>query len=531
MHRGAMAAESLLRARFSAHVNEAILEKALSLGLEDFEDPDTLDQLNRARKGASYRPLDMVQGIFGLGQSVLTLLAYGGLMVSIAGWMLLLIVFAAVPEFVVQTRFSRDAFRLFNWRTPEMRRQQYYEAVLTDADSVKEVRLFGLGPLFFARYRELFHRFWKEDRDLTLRRSAWGLLLETLSNVAYYAAYVWVVLRAVSGALSLGGVGLFVGVFRDAQGIVGNILHTIGRTYEDHLYLTSLYAFLDHVPAAQANGAATAGPRPDDGVRFENVSFTYPDAEKPVLTDVNLHLPRGHKLALVGENGAGKTTLIKLLTRLYRPTAGRVTLDGLDLNAWDEAALRRRVGVIFQDFVQYQFVVGENIGVGDVPASTTPTRGATRPSAGSRTSSSSRSPRATRRSSGKWFADGQRALPRAVAEGGPGAGVHAPRRRHPRARRAHGLHGRRRRGEVFERFRALTEHRIGRGDLAPLLDRAHGRHHRRARRGQDHRARHARRAPRARRALRRALLPPGPGLPLSGHHRAASRRTRARSSG
>jgi ATP-binding cassette subfamily B protein len=460
MHRGAMAAESLLRARFSAHVNEAILEKALSLGLEDFEDPDTLDQLNRARKGASYRPLDMVQGIFGLGQSVLTLLAYGGLMVSIAGWMLLLIVFAAVPEFVVQTRFSRDGFRLFNWRTPEMRRQQYYEAVLTDADSVKEVRLFGLGPLFFARYRELFHRFWKEDRDLTLRRSAWGLLLETLSNVAYYAAYVWVVLRAVSGALSLGGVGLFVGVFRDAQGIVGNILHTIGRTYEDHLYLTSLYAFLDHVPAAQANGAATAGPRPDDGVRFENVSFTYPDAEKPVLTDVNLHLPRGHKLALVGENGAGKTTLIKLLTRLYRPTAGRVTLDGLDLNEWDEAALRRRVGVIFQDFVQYQFVVGENIGVGDVTRFDDADAWRDAAERGLAHEFIQSLPQGYQTQLGRWFADGQElslgqwqkvALARAFMRRDADILVlDEPTASMDAAAEA----------MVFDRFRALTEHRI-----------------------------------------------------------------------
>jgi len=170
------------------------------------------------------------------------------------------------------------------------------------------------------------------------------------------------------GAVTLGGVSLFVAVFKDAQNTVSSSLHTVGDTYEDHLYLTALFEFLDHVPAAAVSGDATAGPDPADGIRFENVSFAYPGADRPVLRDVTLHLPRGHKLALVGENGAGKTTLIKLLTRLYRPTGGRITLDGLDLNAWGEDALRRRVGVIFQDFVQYQFIVGENIGVGDVRA-------------------------------------------------------------------------------------------------------------------------------------------------------------------
>lgn len=460
VHRGSNVTESLLRARFVAHVNERVIEKALSLGLEDYEDPTTLDRLNRARKGASYRPLDMVQGIFGLGQNLLTLAAYGGLMVSVTGWMQLLIVLAAVPEFVVQTRFSRDGFRLFNWRTPEMRRQQYYESVLTDPESVKEVRLFGLGPMLFGRYRELFDRFWREDRDLTLRRGAWGMLLEALSSLAYYAAYLWVVARAMAGLVSLGSVGLFVGVFRDAQGIVGSVLHTVSRTYEDHLYLNNLFEFLDEPPAAAASGDATEGPLPDDGVRFENVSFTYPDAERAVLEGVSLHLPRGHKLALVGENGAGKTTLIKLLTRLYRPTGGRITLDGLDLNEWGEDALRRRIGVIFQDFVQYQFVVGENIGVGDVRAFDDEARWREAAALGLADGFIAEMPSGYQTQLGRWFADGQElslgqwqkvALARAFMRRDadilvldePTASMDASAE-----------------AQVFDRFRALTEHRI-----------------------------------------------------------------------
>jgi ATP-binding cassette subfamily B protein len=322
IRRAASVTESLLRARFAQHVNERIVEKALSLTLADFEDAPTLDRLNRARKGASYRPLDMVQGMFGLVQEVLTLAAYGGLMVSVSGWMQLLIVLAAVPEFVVQTRFSEDAFRLFHWRSPETRRQSYYEAVLTQAGAAKEVRLFELGPLLFDRYKEFFTRFWREDRDMTLRQGAWGFLLGLVSHLAFYGSYAWVAFRAMTGAVTLGGVGLFVAVFREAQGTVGSVLHTVSRSYEDHLYLTSLYEFLDHVPAATGSGTATSGPHPEDGIRFEAVSFAYPGADKPVLEDVTLHLPRGHKLALVGENGAGKTTLIKLLTRLYAHRAG-----------------------------------------------------------------------------------------------------------------------------------------------------------------------------------------------------------------
>jgi ABC-type multidrug transport system fused ATPase/permease subunit len=135
--------------------------------------------------------------------------------------------------------------------------------------------------------------------------------------------------------------------------------------YEDNLYLNNLYEFLSQ-PVRSHPGSLSQGPRPGDGVRFENVGFTYPGATAPALESISFHLPPGRKLALVGENGSGKTTLVKLLARLYSPTAGRVLLDGLDLEQWDQGALRSRIGVIFQDFVRYQFLVGENVGVGDV---------------------------------------------------------------------------------------------------------------------------------------------------------------------
>ena len=135
--------------------------------------------------------------------------------------------------------------------------------------------------------------------------------------------------------------------------------------YEDNLYLSNLYEFLEH-PVEHEDGDMEAGATPGDGLRFEHVSFAYPGAPRPAIDDVSLHLRPGEKVALVGENGAGKTTLIKLLGGLYTPTSGRILLDGTDLLEWSPAALRRRIGVIFQDFVRYQLLFGENIGAGDV---------------------------------------------------------------------------------------------------------------------------------------------------------------------
>jgi len=169
----------------------------------------------------------------------------------------------------------------------------------------------------------------------------------------------------VRGQITLGQMTMYVLLFRQGQAAVSASLAAIGGMYEDNLYLSTLYDYLD-TPVDSPLGTATRGPTPGDGVRFEGVSFTYPGSTEPAVSDVSFHLQPGRSLALVGENGSGKTTLIKLLTRLYVPSSGRILLDGLDLAEWNPAALRRRVGVIFQDFARYQLKVGENIGVGDV---------------------------------------------------------------------------------------------------------------------------------------------------------------------
>ena len=198
---------------------------------------------------------------------------------------------------------------------------------------------------------------------------------------------------------------MYLLVFKQGQAALASILSSIGGMYEDSLYLSNLYEYLDY-EMPHDGGKATSGPAPGDGIRFENVSFTYPGVEEPALRGVSLHLRPGRKLALVGENGAGKTTLIKLLTRLYHPTEGRILLDGLELDAWDLDALRRRIGVIFQDFVRYQLAAGENVGVGDVRAFANPDRWQTAAEKGMAHEFIERLPRGYDTQLGRWFDDG-----------------------------------------------------------------------------------------------------------------------------
>lgn len=365
MQRGLVVIQSLLRAQLGHRVNVMILDKALTLSLSQFEDAEFYDKLTRARREASSRPLSLVKRTFGLVQNTIALVTYGALLLAFSPWAVLILLVAAIPSFIAETRFAGEGFRLFRWRSPETRKQMYLETVLAREDYAKEVKLFGLGDELIGRYRGIFKLLYGEDRDLTLRRGFWGFLLGLLSLAALYGAYAWVVLAAVAKKISLGDMTMYLVVFRQGQGTFSAILQAIGGMYEDNLYLSNLYEFLEQESPA-VEGDALSGPQPQDGIRFEEVSFTYPDSDDPALDKVSFHLTPGTRLALVGHNGSGKTTLIKLMTRLYSPSHGRILLDGRPLGEWNIDALRVRVSVIFQDFVRFQFKVGENIGVGDV---------------------------------------------------------------------------------------------------------------------------------------------------------------------
>jgi ATP-binding cassette, subfamily B, bacterial len=404
--RGLSLCQSLLRAQLSQRVNVMILEKALTLELTHFENSEFYDKLTRARREASTRPLSLIMRTFGLAQNAVSLLSFGTLLIGFSPWAVAVLILAGLPAFLAEAKFSGDRFRLFLWRSPETRMQLYLETVLAREDHVKEVKLFGLGPLFLERYRNIFRKLYREDRDLTIRRDTWGFFLGLIATATLYGAYAWIALSAIATRITLGQMTMYLMLFRQGQSAVSAILSAIGGMYEDNLYLSTLYDYLD-TPVETREGATIRGPVPEDGIRFENVSFTYPDAEQPTLIDINLHIRPGESLALVGENGSGKTTLIKLLTRLYLPTSGRITLDGQDLRDWDQAALRDRIGVIFQDFTRYQLLLGENIGAGDVKYFEDEQRWREAGEKGMATEIVEALPQGYRTPLGKWFNDGR----------------------------------------------------------------------------------------------------------------------------
>lgn len=362
--RGIGFCQSLLRILLSQRVNTLILEKALTLELAQFEDSEFYDKLNRARQEASSRPLALVNKTFGLAQHGISLASYAALLLQFSPWAVAILLVAGVPAFVAETHFSSQRFRFFRHRSPDRRRLLYLEMVLAREDHAKEVQLFQLGPELLKRYRNIFRDIFDEERGLTIRRDSWGLVLGLLTNLAFYGAYAWIAVATIQGAITLGEMTMYLLVFKQGQSSVSSMLSAIGGMYEDNLYLSNLYEYLDQpVPARQRT--ALSGSNPDAGLRFDHVGFTYPGAAYPALEDINLEIAPGQSVGIVGRNGSGKTTLIKLLAGLYQPDEGHISYQGLDLQEWDPDALRASIGVIFQDFMRYQLPVGENIGVGD----------------------------------------------------------------------------------------------------------------------------------------------------------------------
>ncbi|HMB73262.1 MAG TPA: ABC transporter ATP-binding protein, partial [Gammaproteobacteria bacterium] len=367
--RGIGFCQSLLRVLLSARVHEMILDKAQTLSLSQFEDSEFYDKLNRARQEASTRPLSLVNRTFSLIQNGIVLIGYAGLLIQFSLFAVVILVLAGLPSFFVEAKFSGERFRVFQWRSPLRRMLLYLEIVLAREDHAKEVQLYNLGPDLMRRYKGIFSDLYEEEKRLTIRRDSWGFVLGLVGSAAFYGAYVWVAIETIAGAITLGQMTMYLLVFKQGQSAVSAMLSSIGGMYEDNLYLSNLYGFLEE-PELAATGQRTKGDDPARGIEFRDVSFTYPGADKPAIRDLNLSIEPGQSLALVGHNGSGKTTLVKLMAGLYAPDQGQILYQGTDLKEWDPRALRDRIGVIFQDFMRYQLTVGENIGVGDVTAMT-----------------------------------------------------------------------------------------------------------------------------------------------------------------
>lgn len=356
------ATQDLLGDALQHTISRRILDKAAGLELERFEDAETYDRLQNAYREVGSRPLGVFTQVIGLGQAVITLGSVSALMAQL-GWAVVpLVLLASVPGVLVTRRFGTLDYRRLRRQAADARIQNYLGRLLTSDEAVKEVRLFGFERYLLERWRAYYLRFRAELVSLIRRRSGWGLAASLASSALIAVATLAVLRRAAQGALTVGDFGLFVQGIGQLQRQFSTLLQG-GTAVQQHLlYMRNLFEFLEL--SARDLDAGDAWDGPIERIEFDDVSFRYPLTERDVLRGVSFVVERGTSLALVGANGAGKTTLVKLLTRLYEPTRGRILLNGLDARRFSPRSVQREMSGIFQDFGQYQMTVRENVAVG-----------------------------------------------------------------------------------------------------------------------------------------------------------------------
>jgi ATP-binding cassette subfamily B protein len=359
-------ADSLLGDRFTNRISVRLIEHATQLDLACFEDPIFHDKLERARRQTTGR-IGLLAAVLNVAQDTLSLISLSAGLIVFSPWLMVLLVAAVIPAFLGETHFTTLAYSvLYRW-TPQRRLLDYIRMLGASNQSAKEVKIFGLGPHLAQRYREVSDRIYEDNKKVAVKRASVGFLLNMVSTGGYYGAYAVVLIRTLTGAISVGMFTFLTGAFSRSRMYIEKILQSFTDISDQALYLKDLFEFFEMEPAIRTLPDALPAPRPiHGGFEFRNVGFAYPGSSHMVVENINFRLETSEKIALIGENGAGKTTLVKLLARLYDPTAGQILLDGVDLREYDVEDLRKEIGVIFQDYMRYELLAKENIGFGKI---------------------------------------------------------------------------------------------------------------------------------------------------------------------
>ena len=348
------------------HMNDLIQAKSVSVDLEFYESSRYFDTLHRAQSEGPYRPLQMVNGLVQFGMSGISMLAVSALLFSFHWAMAIILLVFAIPGVIVRWRFTNNRYQWQKERTATERYAGYFSGLLSGSYYAKELRLFDLGSLFMARFRELRATLRQEKRGLAIWRSVTELVVQASAAAAIYGSCAFVAYQTVQGTKTLGDMMMFYQALQRLQGALNGFLNSLVGLFEDNLFIAHLYEFLDLPSRIIEPVNDPPIPQPmQTGIVLNNVAFQYSPDSRKILEDVSLTIRPGEVVAFVGENGSGKTTLIKLLCRFYDPTAGSITLDGIDLRDFRTKTLRSAMTVIFQDYVRYDLTARENIWVGN----------------------------------------------------------------------------------------------------------------------------------------------------------------------
>ena len=356
--------DSLLGDLFSNYTSVKIMEHAATLDLDQFENSEFYDKLERARQQTIGRTILLSQ-VMSQVQDLITMGFLAAGLLAFNAWLILLLMAAIVPAFLGESYFNDRSYALSRRQTPQRRELDYMRFLGASDETAKEVKLFALSSFLIDRFTTLANKFYADNKKLAISRSSWGTVLSMLGSAGYYGAYVFIIITAIKGSISIGTLTFLAGSFRQLRVLLEGVFIRFTSVSQGAVYLTDFFDFFTIQPKINQPQQPLPFPQSiQQGFRFEDVGFKYSNSNKWANRHLSFTLHPNEKLALVGENGAGKTTLVKLLARLYDPTEGRILLEGIDLKEYNLNELRLNVGVIFQDFIRYQMSVAQNIAVG-----------------------------------------------------------------------------------------------------------------------------------------------------------------------
>ena len=357
--------DGLLGDEYSIATSITIIKKTNQINISLLEDSEFYDKLERARTQTTGR-VGLMSNVLGQAQSAISIATLVAGLIYFEPYLIILLVLSIIPSFINEVRFSQQQYSLARSWTSERRELDYLRFIGANDKTAKEIKLFGLTDFIVNRFKNLSEEYYQLNKSLAIKRSALGFLFNVLGSLSYYGAYVFIIYRVLSGAITLGELTFLSGSFNRLMRNLQDFFSKFTRISESALYLKDYFDFIDISIVSKVKEDIPLPKKITKGFEFKDVHFAYPNSENKILKGITFDLRAGEKLAFVGQNGAGKTTLIKLLLRFYEPTSGEILLDGININRFNIAKYQEYFGVIFQDFFRYEFTVKENIAIGNI---------------------------------------------------------------------------------------------------------------------------------------------------------------------
>ena len=357
--------DGLLGDEYNIASSVTIIKKTNQINISLLEDSEFYDKLERARTQTTGR-VGLMSNVLGQAQSAISIATLVAGLIYFEPYLIILLVLSIIPSFINEIRFSQQQYSLARSWTSERRELDYLRFIGANDKTAKEIKLFGLTDFVVDRFKNLSEEYYQLNKTLAIRRSSLGFLFNVLGSISYYGAYVFIIYRVLSGAITLGELTFLSGSFNRLMRNLQDFFSKFTRISESALYLKDYFDFIDISIVSKAKEDMPLPGKIKKGFEFKAVRFAYPNSDTEILKGISFTLRAGEKLAFVGQNGAGKTTLIKLLLRFYEPTSGEILLDGININRFNIAEYQEYFGVIFQDFFRYEFTVKENIAIGNI---------------------------------------------------------------------------------------------------------------------------------------------------------------------